>query len=411
MQSVMRCIMQDAKIQKALAQIEQQSAQTIAEQMELCAIRAFSNHETQRAKRFFEMFQTLGFDEVSMDEVDNVFGVVHGTGQGPVILISAHMDTVFGMDVDCTPRVDENGVIHAPGIADDTRGMAEILATARAMLQNGIRARGTIIFAGDVGEESHGNLRGMRNIFDKPNHGIDAFISIDGARPEVLTFNGLGSYKYRITYRGSGGHTYHRFGIPSASFAMGRAIAKIADLQVPQTPRTVYNVGVANSGITVSGIPAEATMHIDMRSVDKAALDELRDRILAACHAACAEENARWGNPAEAMQVEIDCFGERPCGSQPQETVIVQAAMAAYRAFGIEPALSAASSTDANYPISLGIPSVTISRCGRGAANHTLAEHYDPAGGHIGPQRALVLLLALAGYDPVCTPLLRAENG
>ncbi len=241
MKNKIKKLMGDPKIQKALAQIEAEAQWTVDRQLELCAIRSPSNNEGERAKRYFEMFQEIGFDECTMDEVGNVLGVMKGTGDGPTLMLSAHTDTVFDINTDCTP-VTRDGLIWAPGIADDTRGMADVLAVARAMKHNGIRPQGTIIFCGDVGEETLGALRGMRHLFNTHQE-IDGLVSIDGTGMGSITYNAVAGKKARITYTGTGGHALSMFGFPNANNALARAIAKIADIQVPVKPITIFNTG------------------------------------------------------------------------------------------------------------------------------------------------------------------------
>ncbi|NMA54413.1 MAG: M20/M25/M40 family metallo-hydrolase [Firmicutes bacterium] len=404
MKARLKKIMEDTKVLKALTQIKEDAERTVEEQIELCSIPAPSNQEAERAKRFYEMFKEIGYDNVYLDEVNNVIARYRGKGNGPTVLISAHMDTVFDLDVDCTPKI-KNGIIYAPGIADDSRGMAEVLTLARVIKEHTILSQGDILFAGTVGEESLGNLRGVRNIFANIDD-IDAFISIDGAHPDALTFNALGSCKYRVTYRGTGGHAYRDFGFPNANFALARAVAKIAEIPVPKTPRTVYNVGIIKGGVAINGIPSESVMYADLRSVSVEELEKLRDKVVAAASAACTEENNRWLHPTEKVTVDIECLGERPCGQQPLDAPIVQGAIAAIKLFGGEPRLTPAASTDSNIPISLGIPAVTVGRGGFGKYGHTVNEQYDPTDAHIGPQRTLALALLLTGLSGVSEPII-----
>ena len=278
-------LMEAQQVKAVMAQLDRDEKRMVDDQIELCAINSPSNQEEKRAKRYEEMFRELPFDKVWMDEVWNVYGLLKGTGDGPKIVISAHMDTVFDADTDVTPRIDENGVIHAPGITDDTRGMAEVLGIARAMMETGVRAMGDILFCGTVGEEVLGNLRGTRHLF-KTMDDIDGFISIDGPMPEKITLHAIASMVYHVTYRGVGGHALGMFGIPNANNAMGRAIAKISDLQVPKKPVTVFNVGIARGGTSTNGIPTKSELMIDMRSMQDAELDRLADRIAACCREA-----------------------------------------------------------------------------------------------------------------------------
>ena len=402
-------LMEAQQVKAVMAQLDRDEKRMVDDQIELCAINSPSNQEEKRAKRYEEMFRELPFDKVWMDEVWNVYGLLKGTGGGPKIVISAHMDTVFDADTDVTPRIDENGVIHAPGITDDTRGMAEVLGIARAMMETGVRAMGDILFCGTVGEEGLGNLRGTRHMFETMDD-IDGFISIDGPMPEKITLHAIASMVYHVTYRGVGGHALGMFGIPNANNAMGRAIAKISDLQVPKKPVTVFNVGIARGGTSTNGIPTKSELMIDMRSMQDAELDRLADRIAACCREACEEENARWNHPTETVTVEIEASGRRPGGEQDMDAPHIQAALAAYRAFGMEPVIPEGGSTDSNIPISKGIPSCTIGRGGKMGLSHTVNEYFDPTGSAEGPKRDLVLLLAFAGLEGVCEPVVQKKN-
>jgi acetylornithine deacetylase/succinyl-diaminopimelate desuccinylase-like protein len=314
------------------------------------------------------------------------------------------MDTVFDINTDCTPVV-RDGRIWAPGIADDTRGMVDVLTVAKAMIQNGIRPQGTIIFCGDVGEETLGELRGMRHIF-KPQDDIDALVSIDGTGMGSITYNAVASYKCRMTFTGTGGHALNMFGFPNANNALARTVAKIADIRVPKSPITIFNAGILKGGTGISTIPTEAMALVDMRSLSKEELDRLYAKVEAAILAGRDEENARWNHPTERVSVKYEVFSSRPGGEQSRDCDIVQALAAACEAFGIAPNYSEAASTDANIPISLGIPAIAIGRSGMSGNTHTVNEWYDPTDAHIGMARDLVLALALAGYEGVCEPVL-----
>jgi acetylornithine deacetylase/succinyl-diaminopimelate desuccinylase-like protein len=299
--SKMEKLLGDPKVQKAVKQIEVDAGWAVERQMELCAIRSPSNQESARAKRYLELYEELGFDRCFTDEAGNVFGVLEGAGHGPTLLLAGHMDTVFDINTDCTPVV-RDGRIWAPGIADDTRGMVDVLTVAKAMIQNGIRPQGTIIFCGDVGEETLGELRGMRHIF-KTQDDIDALVSIDGTGMGSITYNAVASYKCRMTFTGTGGHALNMFGFPNANNALARTVAKIADIRVPKSPITIFNAGILKGGTGISTIPTEAMALVDMRSLSKEELDRLYAKVEAAILAGRDEENARWNHPTERVSV------------------------------------------------------------------------------------------------------------
>lgn len=275
-----------------------------------------------------------------------------------------------------------------------------VLAVVRAFEKAGVETNGTVYFIGDVGEEGPGNLRGMRNLFGKELKGkVDYFISIDDADLGIAS-RAVGSDRYRVTYKGPGGHSYGAFGIPNPIHALGRAIAGIADIQVPEKPKTTFNVGVIQGGTSVNSIAGEASMEVDMRSEDAASLAATDAKIQRILHAALAAENARWTGPRAAaakLSMTIDTIGIRPTGAQSDDAPIVRAAMLSAKALGFTSSTSA-SSTDANIPISLGIPGIRIGGGGSGGETHALGEWYDDGpNGWLGPQWAALIVASLAG--------------
>jgi tripeptide aminopeptidase len=298
---------------------------------------------------------------------------------------------------------EKDGKLYAPGISDNSRGLAALLSILRAFPAAGIKTAGDILFCGNVGEEGLGDLRGVKALFRDHKH-IDGFISIDSAGTGSIIFRGTGSHRYEITYKGPGGHSYSAFGLPSATHALGRAVAKIADLKTPQKPKTTFTVGTVRGGTSVNSIAAEASMQVDMRSNREKELSELEARFLDIVKAAAAEENARWGS--DKMTVQINRVGGRPAGSQPPDAVIVQAAWASAEAMGQKPKLAEAGSTDSNLPISLGIPAITVGGGGKDGRTHSPAEWFDPADAYLGPQRIFLTIIGLVGLEGVSPPLL-----
>jgi acetylornithine deacetylase/succinyl-diaminopimelate desuccinylase-like protein len=311
-------------------------------------------------------------------------------------VLAGHLDTVFpeGTDV----KVHREGARYVGrGITDDCRGLTVVLSVARALQRSRISTNGTIIFVGNVGEEGPGNLRGTRHLFDRElARKIDYFISVDGAG-EGITSRAVGSNRYRVTYKGRGGHSFGDFGIPNPAHALGRAIAAIGDLRVPTTPKTTFNVGIIRGGTSVNSIPFEASMDLDMRSESAQALAALDSQAMRAINGAVTAENARWPGTAGRISVVIDTIGLRPAGSQPDSARIVRVAREGASLLGLRGEIGA-SSTDANVPISRGVPGITIDGGGRGEGAHGLDEWYeDGAAGWKGPQWAALLVLSLAG--------------
>jgi acetylornithine deacetylase/succinyl-diaminopimelate desuccinylase-like protein len=308
-------------------------------------------------------------------------------------VIAAHVDTVFpeGTDV----RVKRSGkVLAGPGIGDNCRGLAVLLATARILGRAGIRTEGPVTFVADVGEEGLGDLRGMKQLFGQTMKGeIDRFVSIDGAGSFFVNV-AVGSRRYRVTFKGPGGHSYAAFGTASPVQAMGRAIAKIAELRLPAQPKATFNVGRVGGGTSVNAIPSESWMEIDLRSADPAALASLDMSVQRAVDEAVREENQRWGSPG-AITVARELVGERPLGQTPPSSPIVRTALAAAAVLGVALTQSE-SSTDANVPIQLKIPAITIGTGGRGSSPHTRTESFDTTEAWRGTQYVVLLAIALA---------------
>ncbi|MDF1503965.1 M20/M25/M40 family metallo-hydrolase [Roseisolibacter sp. H3M3-2] len=389
-------------MKRALDSLKATNAWTLDQQASICEVPAPPFKEQARGQELKRRFEQLGLRSVRVDAEGNVIGERPGTAQdGPTVVLSGHLDTVFpeGTDVKVKRETAPDGAprLTAPGIGDDCRGLAVLLSVARAFQQNNVRTPGTILFVGTVGEEGEGNLRGVRRLFDETlKNQVDYFISVDGTGFGV-THKAVGSNRYKITFKGPGGHSYGAFGMPNPAHALGRAVAKIADLQTPADPRTTFSVSLLRGGQSVNSIPAEVSMDIDMRSEDAASLADLDKRMRAAVDAAVAEEKARWPRSTAALAATYDTIGIRPAGSQRDDAPIVRAALGAARALGETSDLSA-SSTDSNVPIGMGIPAVTIDGGGRGRGAHSLAESYDDTPkGYVGPQWAAVLVAALAG--------------
>lgn len=426
-------LMKFKAVQKALAFLQEDDERTLGETLEMCQIPAPSYQEEKKAEYVFQKMKEAGLEDVHIDEVGNVLGILKGTGNGPRIILAGHTDTVFPMDTDLTVKKEENKY-SCPGIGDDTRAVAELLSIARAMNAAGLRAEGDIVFCANVCEEGLGDLWGTKHVFHvfrtdgtdacKDAEHYDGFVSIDDKNTAGIIYQAVGSQRYQVTFHGLGGHSYTGFGIPNPVHAMGRAIAKISDFQVPENPKATFSVGVVNGGTSVNVIAAEASMLVDMRSVDSKALTDLSAKFHQAIEEAVLEENARWGYETQEAVVNvtsnttsnatsgrnidpetpriyatIEQKGKRPAGIQSQDCQIVQAAAAADRAIGMEPLYIGAASTDANIPISLGIPAITIGWGGKGGGEHTVHEWYEQVESWKGPQRDLLLILALAGYQ------------
>ena len=402
MKELLRC----KTVQEAFRFLEKDDKRTLQETLEMCQIPAPSYQEEKKAEYVFGKMQEAGLEDVHIDAVGNVLGVRKGNGNGPRIVLAGHTDTVFPMETDLTLKQDGNRY-SCPGIGDDTRAVAELLSIARAMNAVGIRGEGDIVFCANVCEEGLGDLRGTKHVFGvdgSARHPFDGFISIDDKNTSGIIYQAVGSERYLVTFHGTGGHSYTDFGIPSPIHAMGRAIAKISDFQVPSAPKTTFTVGVVNGGSSVNVIAEESSMLVDMRSLDANALAELSAKFHKAVEEAVEEENARWGlgiNDSDCITVTFEQKGKRPAGTQEKQCQIVQAANVANQVIGMETLYIGAASTDANIPISLGIPAITVGWVGICGGEHTIHVFYEHTETWKGPQRDLLLLLALSGFEGI----------
>jgi tripeptide aminopeptidase len=385
-------LMQDAAIKAALEGLQASEKQTLEDQIRICEVEAPPFKETRRAELYAQMFKEIGLANVRIDKEGNVLGEKRGAQARPNLVFSAHLDTVFPEGTNVTVKR-EGTVLRAPGIGDDCRGLAVVLAVARVMVKANIQTPGTITFVGTVGEEGLGDLRGVKYLFREGLKGqIDRFVSVDGTGLSIAT-TAVGSLRYRVTFKGPGGHSYGAFGMVNPIHALGRAMARIADFEVPRQPKTTFNVGRIGGGTSVNAIPFEAWAEVDMRSADPASLKALDARFHKAIDEAVAAENARWGS--KQLTVDKQLVGDRPAGATPPESPIVLAAISATKALGLTTTLDEGS-TDSNIPMSLGIPAITIDGGGRGTGAHALNESFDTTNSWQGTQRAFLIALALA---------------
>ena len=339
--------------------------------------------ETARAAAFLQMLRASGLADVETDAEGNVMGVRRGSASAPratadkaLLAVLAHLDTVFpeGTDV----HVKRDGTkLHAPGVGDDTRGLALMLTIIRAMDAAHVQTAHDILFVGNVGEEGEGDLRGAKYLLLKGKYKdrIKSFISIDGGDQANITNGALGSKRYRVTFKGPGGHSYGAFGIVNPAFAMGEAMARFSRITVPASPKTTFNVGVVSGGTSVNSIPTEVSMDIDMRSESPDALNKLVTDFQAIVREAVAQENATRSTKEGKVEADVKLIGDRPSGETPVSSPLVQGVTAVVKAFGLTPHYSI-SSTDSNIPISLGLPAITIGR-GPSERSHSLDEWTD----------------------------------
>jgi tripeptide aminopeptidase len=286
-------ILANPKVLKTLDDIKADDGRSFAEQKRITEIPAPPYKERLRAEYYLKRFGELGFKDAAIDSEGNVIALRRRSGGGrPKLVVSAHLDTVFPEGTDVTVK-EKDGVILAPGIGDDARGLAALLSLIQAINANEVATVGDIMFVGTVGEEELGNLRGVKALF-RDHADIDGFISIDGLGITRIVNQATGSHRYEMIFKGPGGHSFQEFGLPSAIHAMGRAIAGISDLQTPSEPKTTFTVGIVSGGTSVNAIASEATMAVDMRSDSPKELLKLEARLLDLLKAAVREENARW---------------------------------------------------------------------------------------------------------------------
>lgn len=385
------------QVQQAIAFIESHLDEITEEHIRICSIPASPFGERERAEYLSERFSSLGLTDVKIDDEGNCLGLRKGETEAPLLVVSAHLDTVFGEGTDFTVRR-VGGKLLAPGISDDGCGLVALVALLEALNRGAIETEVSILFVGTVGEEGEGNLRGVKYLFSKGEWAkrIGSFISLDGAEIDRITNRALGSRRYRVTLRGTGGHSWGDFGVANPVHALGRAITKLASYPAPLEPRTTFNVGRIEGGSSVNAIPQKATMDVDLRSASSEELLKLDAFFRRAVREAADEENALRRNSGRPLEVEVNLIGERPGGETPADSPLVRLACEATEAVGSTPHLNQAS-TDSNFPISLGIPAVTLGGGGRSANSHTLEEWYDPRGRDAGLKRALLLILGMVG--------------
>ena len=367
------------------------------EHVRICSIPATPFAEQERAEHLAERFGELGLSEIAIDEEGNCVGLYPGSSLSPLIVVSAHLDTVFSPGADFTVRREGHKLL-APGIADDGCGLAALIAIIQAMRTAKIATAGSILFVGTVGEEGEGNLRGVRHLLTRgrwSNQPIAAFLSFDGPGVDRITHRALGSRRYRVVLEGAGGHSWGDFGLPNPVHALGRAIFRLTSYPAPKDPRTTFNVGSIGGGASVNAIPERASMEVDLRSAGPAELTRLDAFFRRAVQEAAEEENAGRRPGDKPLKLRLEMIGERPSGETPADSPLVKLAIECTRMLGIEPRLDQ-SSTDSNLPISLGIPAITLGAGGTSGASHTLAEWYDPRDRGRGLKRGLLLILALA---------------
>lgn len=385
------------QIQKAFQSIFTQNKRNRDELIMLTEIPAPPFLETKRGERFAAMLKEAGADSVWTDKVGNVIALRKGKKRNRTVALDAHLDTVFPLETDVKVKI-KGDTLFAPGIGDNTQGLVLVVSVLRALEEAKIETEADVLFIGTVGEEGPGDLRGVKHLFSDQSRRIDSWIAVDGGELGRMSNMGLGSYRYRVTFKGPGGHSWGAFGLANPQHALGSAIhyfSKVADKFTRTGARTSYNVGRIGGGTSVNSIAFESWMEVDMRSEIPENLNLVDSLLKASVQQALLEHNAmkRMG---PALTVEIKKIGDRPSGELPENLPLVQRAMAAITTFGVSPKIGRGS-TNSNTPISKGIPAVTLGRGGKSSNAHALNEWWYDDEAYKSIQAALLTLVSEAG--------------
>lgn len=393
------------EVQALMSALKSDHDRTIKDLRNITEVEAPPFKEKTRAAYVLKRFKEVGLTNATLDSVGNVVGIRKGSGKGPTLLVSAHLDTVFPEGTDVKVK-EQNGRLLAPGIGDDTRGLAVIISWIKALNEHKVATVGDIMFVANVGEEGLGNLRGMKALFNEHKN-IDGMVGLEPGEGDKVLTQGTGSHRYEVSFKGPGGHSFGAFGkVPSAIHAMGRAIAHIGDVQVPTDPKTTFTVGTVSGGTSVNTIAGDAKMAVDIRSNATPSLLEAEKNIMAAIAKGVEQENARWKSEGK-ITFDAKLIGDRPAGVTPKESVIVQTALESIALAGGK-GETRAGSTDANVPMSLNIPAIVLGSGGKSGGAHSLKEWYDPTDAWKGSQISFTTVLSLVGVQGVSEPLLKS---
>ncbi len=388
------------KVQKGLQIAKDQAERAMVEQVELCEIAAPTFHEETRAKEIARRMKQYGLTDVTIDGIGNVVGVRKGKGNGPVLVIDAHMDTVFPHGIDVTVRR-EGDTYYAPGIGDNTSGCRALLQLVRCFNESGVETEGDILFVGTVGEEGNGDIRGAKFMVNGDRQ-VDGYIAIDSFSEGVVVNGGVGCHRWRVNIAGPGGHSFVDFGqVPSAIHAMCHAGHLIDHLAPPAEPYTTFNIGTIKGGTSVNTIAPFCEVDIDIRSIANEELLKLEAQIFEALDAGVAEENKRWGitDPDKMLKLTKTQIGDRPAGARGGECPVIQCALSAQKVLGIELTQYGPSATNANAPISKNIPAACLGSGGISEKYHTVDEYFVDKDSFKGPQMIFLAACTLVGVD------------
>jgi len=391
----------DPRVARVLEILRSSANATTEEQIRITEIPAPPFQESVRAAYMKKLFTSTGL-RVETDEIGNVIGEWPGSSPD-IVMLTAHLDTVFPGGTDVRVK-HEGGRLLAPGISDNGTGLAALVALSKAFRDAKIKTTKTILFVADVGEEGEGNLRGMRALAETYKKRLKYVLALDGSATEYVTTAALASRRVEITITGPGGHSWSDFGAPNPIHALGRGIARFVTSPVPESPRTSFNIGEIEGGTSVNSIPSSAHMKVDLRSESEPELAALEGFLRDAVKAGMDEEMSAarergMGGSGNLLNLKINVLGVRPAGDLPENSPLLAALLAADNQLGNR-SRRERSSTDANIPLSMGIPAISLGAGGRSGGAHTLEEWYDPAGRELGLQRVALTVLAVAGLEP-----------
>jgi len=351
--------------------------------------------EAQRAAAVKELLAEAGLT-AQIDKAGNVIGELRGVNEKEIVVVAAHLDTVFPPGTNVKVHRDGSRMT-APGISDNGSGVAALLALARAVQFAHLKPQRTILFVGDVGEEGEGNLRGMRAIVDNYRAKLKAAVVLDGSGTEHVTTKALASRRLEALITGPGGHSWSDFGMPNPINALVRGSVRFINTKVPANPRTTFNIGQIEGGTSVNSIPHEARLKVDIRSESEDELTRLESALRECVIAGVRDEmeSARARSKGK-LEWKVELLGSRPGGELAPDSPLLAALRAADEFVGNQSRMER-SSTDANIPLSMGIEAISIGAGGNGGGSHSLQEWYDSAGREIGLKRALLTILGISG--------------
>jgi tripeptide aminopeptidase len=387
----------DSRCARALSWIDRNSAWLTEQQIRLTEIPAPELHETRRAEAVKALFAACGL-KPAIDSIGNVVAERPGAEKSEkhgVVLFAAHIDTVFPEDTPIQIKREARRLV-GPGISDNGAGIAALVGLAHALHESRVHTEKTIVLAGDVGEEGEGNLRGIRRLIETYSARLSAVIAVDGPSTDYITTQGVASRRFEISASGPGGHSWSNFGSPNPITAIARGIVRFSEFRVPADPRTSYNFGVIEGGSAVNSIPTRASVKVDLRSEDESELSRIESALREAMQTGLRDELAMTNRSSDALALNFRSLGARPAGKLPSDSPLLAAIRNVDRFLGNR-SRTERSSTDANLPLSLGIPAVALGGGGSGGGAHTLDEWYDPTGRELGLKRLFLIALSLTG--------------